>query len=320
MNKTMKFGGMAAVAVVATLSLTGCKWGDSDHKVQGQSVAEIDGEDVTVSQLDYEMRVLGVPDDKRTDDVKRRALAEILARKYMAHQAVADKVDRDPSISMGIDRQREETLARAFSRHRLSAQTETIGKSETDRYIGTHPNIFSDHKVFSVREIIFGATPDIAEIAKETVKAKTLDEIRAILDRHAVKYTTSYADIDGASLPESVLATVEARKPDDVFFSNVSNKAVFFKVESEQVMPPSADKAEAIARGQLQREILKDGLSSSEEAAIKSAVYVGDYAKLMEPVLKEGGLKALFTNDVNKKPEQADQGDKQPVQVDKKSN
>src|SRR5271169_4933167 len=76
--------------------LAGCSKHKTDEEAAapaGQVIAHVGPDAVTVQELENELRLSNVPLDKRSDAVKKRALGEIVVRKYLFQQAMAAKLD-----------------------------------------------------------------------------------------------------------------------------------------------------------------------------------------------------------------------------------
>ena len=97
----------------------------------GQVIAHVGPDDVTQNELDNELRLAGIPSDKRTDAIVKAALARVIQRKYLVQQALAGKLDREPTVHLDILRAREQILAGGFVQRDLSSKMSTISKNET---------------------------------------------------------------------------------------------------------------------------------------------------------------------------------------------
>ena len=94
--------------------LAGCGKKQAEPAVVGQVIAHVGPDDVTAQELDNELRLANVPADKRSDPIVKAALSRIVERKYLVQQAVAAKLDREPTVHLDLLRSREQILAGAF--------------------------------------------------------------------------------------------------------------------------------------------------------------------------------------------------------------
>ena len=96
--------------------LAGCGKKQEAQAVVGQVIAHVGPDDITQQELDNELRLANVPADKRSDQVVKGALTRIVERKYLVQQAVAAKLDREPTVHLDLLRGREQILpAPSFS-------------------------------------------------------------------------------------------------------------------------------------------------------------------------------------------------------------
>ena len=123
------------LAVASALALAGCGKKQEGQAVIGQVIAHVGPDDVTQQELDNELRLANVPADKRTDDVVKAILNRILERKYLVQQAIAAKLDREPTVHLDLLRSREQILAGAYVQRDLGSKITAISKNEIDNYI-----------------------------------------------------------------------------------------------------------------------------------------------------------------------------------------
>ena len=147
---------LAAAALVA-----GCGKKQEAQAVVGQVIAHVGPDDVTQQELENELRLAGISADKRTDAIVKAALSRVIERKYLVQQALAGKLDREPTVHLDILRSREQILAGAFVQRDLSSKMSTISKNEIDSYIQSHPKQFDQREVFQIEQISFAPPKDI---------------------------------------------------------------------------------------------------------------------------------------------------------------
>src|ERR1700749_5151929 len=161
---------IAAIACVlpAAMLLAGCGKKQAEPAVVGQVIAHVGPDDVTQQELDNELRLANVPADKRTDEIVKGALSRIVERKYLVQQALAGKLDREPTVHLDILRAREQILAGAFVQRDLSSRMSTISKNEIDSYIQAHPKQFDQRELFQIEQIAFTPPKDLEALTAST--------------------------------------------------------------------------------------------------------------------------------------------------------
>ena len=72
-------------------------------------------------------------------------------------QAVAAKLDREPTVHLDLLRSREQILAGAFVQRDLSSKMSAVAKNEIDSYVQGHPKQFDQRELFQVDQISFAS-------------------------------------------------------------------------------------------------------------------------------------------------------------------
>ena len=273
---------VSVFAAVLPLALTGCGEKTADQNAPaGQVIAHVGTNDVTAQELENEFRLANLPFDKRSDAVTKRVLGEIVLRKYAVQQAIAAKLDREPTVHLDILRAREQVLTNAVLQRDLTSKTSSIGKSEIDQFIGAHPDQFAKREIFNVERIGLTANAETQGVVDATNDFKTLDQVSQKLGAMGIPYTRSTGVLDGGDLPSDFLSHLQARKTDDIFFVRNGSNATFFKVTGEEPRPLTGEEAENRAREMMRVAAFKAIGEQIAQAAEASAKYEGEYAKIM---------------------------------------
>ena len=274
----------AALSGAACLLLiVGCskKNADNEGAPAGQVIAHVGADDVTIQELENEFRWANVPPDKRDDAAVKRMLSELIARKYLVQQALAAKLDREPTLHLDIMRSREQVLAGAIMQRNLMAKAGAIGKTEIDKYMGAHPSQFANREILNIDQIVLPITANIQSVIDATKDFKSLDQVDQKLTELGVLHSRSTGVLDSANISDEFLAALEAKKADDIFFVRAGSNGTFFKVTGAQSKPLTGEEAANRARQALRSELLRAEGAQIAQAADASAKYEGDYARIM---------------------------------------
>ena len=222
-----------------------------------------------------------MPADKRSDPIVKAALSRIVERKYLVQQAVAAKLDREPTVHLDLLRSREQILAGAFVQRDLSSKMSSVSKNEIDSYVQGHPKQFDQRELFQVDQISFAAPKDVEALAAATKDFKSLDQVEAKLNELNIKFSHGTATLDSATMPAEMLKVLDARKPDDIYFIRSRGGASFFKVTAVDQKPLTTDQANELAKRELRVDIGRKGAEAISKAALADAKFEGDYARIM---------------------------------------
>ncbi len=270
-----------ACVLPAAMLLSGCGKKQETQAVVGQVIAHVGPDDITQQELDNELRLANVPADKRTDAIVKGALTRIVERKYLVQQALAAKLDREPTVHLDLLRAREQILAGAFVQRDLSAKMSAVSKNEIDSYIQGHPKQFEQRELFQVDQISFPTPKDVEALAAATKDFKTLEQVEAKLNEMHIKFSRGDATLDSATMPPEMLKVLDARKPDDIYFIRSRGGASFFKVTSVDQKPLTGDQADNFARREVRVDIGRKGAEEITKAALADTKFEGDYARIM---------------------------------------
>jgi EpsD family peptidyl-prolyl cis-trans isomerase len=270
-----------ACALPAAMLLSGCGKRQETQAVVGQVIAHVGPDDITQQELDNELRLANVPADKRTDEIVKGALTRIVERKYLVQQALAAKLDREPTAHLDLLRAREQILAGAFVQRELASKMSGISKNEIDSYIQGHPKQFDQRELFQIDQISFTTPKDVEALAAATKDFKSLEQVEAKLNEMNIKFSRGAATLDGATMPAEMLKVLDARKSDDIFFIRSRGGASFFKVTSVDQKPLTGDQANDFARREVRVDIGRKGAEQITSAALADSKFEGDYARIM---------------------------------------
>ena len=270
-----------ACALPVAMLLAGCGKKQAEPAVVGQVIAHVGPDDVTQQELDNELRLANVPTDKRSDPILKAALSRIVERKYLVQQAVAAKLDREPTVHLDLLRSREQILAGAFVQRDLSSKMSAVSKNEIDSYVQGHPKQCDQRELFQVDQISFTSPKDVEALAAATKDFKSLDQVEAKLNEMNIKFSHGTATLDSATMPAEMLKVLDARKPDDIYFIRSRGGASFFKVTSVDQKPLSTDQANELAKRELRVDIGRKGAEAISKSALADAKFEGDYGRIM---------------------------------------
>jgi EpsD family peptidyl-prolyl cis-trans isomerase len=278
----MQQGRRVAVVGICGLMLVACGKKGSDQPLasKGQVVAHVGTEVVTNQELDNEFRWANIPADKQNDPATiKKVLGDLVLRKYLLQQALASKLDREPRVLLDVLRSREQVLASAYLTRK--AASAPAGKADVDDYLAKNPLKFSGRKILTIEQIAFRMGPDSQPVIDANKDAKSLDEIDQQLTSAGVPHGRQMGVLNSGEVPQDLMATIETKKADDVFFIRSGPNGLFFKIKGEEPRPLEGEAAADLARQLLRADALKAEVGLESMTANFEARYEGDYATIM---------------------------------------
>ena len=175
---------LPAVLLLAAV-LAGC--GDRDKESKpGQALASVNGEEITVLQLNEEIQRAGVP-AARQQEASKQLLQALIDRQLLEGAAEQEKLDRDPKVVQAIDRARALIVAQAYMQKRL-ANVARPTPAEVEDYYKQHPEFFANRKQFQMDQLVLAAKDLTPEARAAADAARSLEEVAVWLDAHKIKY------------------------------------------------------------------------------------------------------------------------------------
>ena len=174
-----------SIAILLAAALAGC--GDREKESKpGQALASVNGEEITVLQLNEEIQRAGVP-AARQQEASKQLLQALIDRQLLASAAAQEKLDRDPKVVQAIERARALIVAQAYMQKRL-ANIARPTPAEVEEYFDKHPEFFSKRKQLQMDQLVLAAKDLTPETRAAADAAKSLEEVAVWLDAHKVKY------------------------------------------------------------------------------------------------------------------------------------
>ncbi|MFW2830598.1 EpsD family peptidyl-prolyl cis-trans isomerase [Sphingomonas sp. ID0503] len=199
----MPFGPMKrslAVALIgaSALALAAC----GPKAPEGQVVATVDGEEVTLPEVNAEAQAANVPADADKKQIMPALVKQVVDRKLLVEVAKEKGIDKSPEFLVQKRRMEELLMAELLAKQ-LVGGLAVPTKADIDKFMGENPSIFAQRTGYALEQIRF-ARPTDASLVKQLEPANTLDEVAAILTKNNVKFERGPAQLDAGTLPPEV--------------------------------------------------------------------------------------------------------------------
>lgn len=233
-------------AVIAVL-LSSCQ-----KKAEGQTVAVVNNEEITASELNDELARENLSGSAATPEARNRALQQLISRRLLAQQAKSDGLDKSPEFLKQQRRTTEDLLINMMVSRQVNTQ-QVPSAEEIRRFEASRPEIFTNRETWTLDQLIYPLPKDKAVSAK-IVGAKTLDEVAQTLTAANIQFTRSQKKIDSAVFPHEIYQQIINLKPGEPFIAPGPDKAAASVVVAREPNPLPEDKARQLALQGLRRE------------------------------------------------------------------
>jgi EpsD family peptidyl-prolyl cis-trans isomerase len=264
----------------AAVALTGCGlFGDKGGKGDaptGQVVAELDGQEITVLEVNAELAGTPIPPNMTRREAEKLALNNIITRRMLSKAAEERELTKKPEFLLQERRASEQLRVQALARD-IAAKVVQPTRDEADKFIDENPAMFRERKFFILDQIQFLRPDNIDKLGFPA--AKTMPEVEAILQANNIQFRRQPASLDtlGAN-PEFVreVTKVLASNPNELFmFASRPQGApapvvLVNQVKETRVQPFTGDKAREFATNYLRNQRIQNALKAEVEKQQKS--------------------------------------------------
>lgn len=228
--------GVLMLGTAVVLSACGSK-----EKKAGQALVRVNGEEITMLQVNEELQNAAVRPEQR--EVRtQQLLKSLIDRQLILEEAERNKIDRTPDVMRAIERSKVQIIVQAYLESIASKVTKPL-KAEIDEYYQKHPEFFAHRKEYDLRQLII-ANKSYSEGLKTFIdSAKTLDEVATWMDKHGVVYIRRQATRSTSDLPKQAVAQLEILAPRHLFIVSEGDNKVLNILVATRESPISASNA-----------------------------------------------------------------------------
>jgi EpsD family peptidyl-prolyl cis-trans isomerase len=269
--------GLLLVAVVA-LALAGCdKLGiGGGGTPKGQVVATLDGQEITVLEVNSELAGTAIPPTMSRRDAEKQALESIITRRMLSKVAEERELQKRPEFLLQERRALEQLRVQALARD-IAGKVVTPTRDEAEKFMAENPYLFAERRFFLLDQIQFLRPANIEKLGLEG--AKTMEAVEQILGGAGVQFRRQPASLDALSANPAFVSEVSgviAKNPQELFmFATRPQGApapvvLVNQVKEIRVQPFTGDKAREFAINYLRNERIQNALKSEVERQQKT--------------------------------------------------
>lgn len=274
------------VTTALALGLAACGDKKESGPPSGQVVARLDGEDITILEVNAELAGAQIPPGMSRKDAERAALQNIIMRRMMMKLAKERKLDQSPQLKLQERRMGEQLLVQALASD-IANKVPQPTREEVDKFIAEHPEMFAERTIFEVDQIQFPRPANLESLP--LAQAKTMDAVQQVLQDAGIQFrrVDSKLDLLGANpnFVKEVTGLIK-RNPTELFMfpAPVGGGQIMLvnQVRSSSVQPFTGERARDYAKNLLRQvnvqETLVKTATAQQEAAKKLVTYQKGYA------------------------------------------
>lgn len=231
--KILKLIGLSLPIVALLLACNG----DSENKKNksSQALVDVDGNEITVLQLNEELARSGARADQ-LESASKQLLESLIARQLIVDEAIRAKLDRTPEVMQARDRANAQIIAQAYLK-RVTSKIDKPSKAEIDEYYQSHPQYFEKRKQFDLTIIRIATNDFNNELQKLLDGTRFIDEITTWLDKHNIKYNRIPSLRSTADLPSAMANMMLEKGKNYIFVTQEQGNSLLVSINSIKDSP-----------------------------------------------------------------------------------
>ncbi len=273
---------IALIIPVVMLALAGCSKHNGSEKTGSQVVAKVNGDEITVHQLNFALSKMGKLDQSQLKPASEKVLQKMVDTELLKQKAIAAKMDRDPQVLQMLEAAKQQVLAQAYMQKIASRQTSPSSEDVKDFY-DNHPELFSERNVYAIQEfVVQDGNKHAGEIEAGINAAKTADDISQWLKENDYVFKTTVSKKAAEQLPLDLLKKLNTLKAGDTVMVRGPDALVLLFLARVDKEPVSMEKAQAAIQRYLvnagQQALIRNEVSALRKEA--KVEFLGDFSNM----------------------------------------
>lgn len=215
-----------------------------------QVAARVNGDEITVSQLNYVLSRLGVSNQDEAKRAQHKALESLIETDLLAKQALQQGLDREPQVLQAIQYSKKKILAQAYLDRVLAHKNLTSPTNpQVRKYYNKHPELFAKRRIYHMREIsIHDSSNADKSVRAELAKATSFTQLSKWLDAHNISFTTQDHISAAENLPLGLLPKLDRLRSGDMVDISDDTQLRAIEMLSSDEQPLSKAEAEPLIK------------------------------------------------------------------------
>lgn len=264
-----------ACALGGLVLLAGC-----GKAPKGQIIAIVNGQEITLSQLDSEARDLPNPQDMDRKALRSALLEGLIDRTIEVQTAREQGLDKTPEYR-ALKLRNEEELLTAMLGHQVAQGVPLPADAEIRAYMHAHPLQFARRQRLTLDQLSFTPPRDRRRLAAALANVHSLDAAAMALQSIGIVAQRGTGAIDTAQADETVAIAIDRAPPGEPILLPQGDRLVVGTIAAREPIEAPADDARlAAARAVRAATLLRE--SQAQIAAARSTAKIS-YEPGFEP-------------------------------------
>lgn len=230
--------------LIAVVNLSACNKKAHTEDGNGRPISLAKVNDVEITMQQPAVDAVSANDWKMDGNavVDQKVLEMLIDRQLLQEEAMHHNLDRDPKVMQEIDRAKGQILAQAY----LQSKFVAIGspsEGEVNAYFLEHPELFSDRKLFSVKELVVATKDFNVQLKSRVDSANSIEQVAAWLDKNNVQYERGKLSRNTAGLAPEMIENLKAMRKNRIFVVETGEYTMLDFLYDVKPSPVTADAA-----------------------------------------------------------------------------
>jgi len=197
--------------LLVLLTLGACGKGGSG--ASGQVVAKVNGEEITIHQVNAAMARFGKLDEAQAKEAGKQVLNALIDQQLLLKKAAEKKLERDPAVMQALEGAKRQVLSQAYL-EKIMQNVSQPSANEVHEYYVQNPAFFENRRIYRFQEILLGNNnPATLKAAKEKLdQGKNLRDLALWLQSEKITFKADEVVKPAEQFPKEILQRVQALK------------------------------------------------------------------------------------------------------------
>ncbi len=262
--------------------LSGCG-GDtaSDDKSATQVVAKVNGEEVTIHQLNQLLSRVRVPEGEYSkEEIEKKALDSLIEKTLVLQAAKSVKLDREPAVLSALEEAKNKVLIDRYVQRTLESVAKPTDE-QIQRFYDDFPELFADRKMYVFTKLAISADAEQVErLIDEVKQGRTIDQIVTQLEQQEIKYKKMSEAKGEGKLANPILHFLSALQAGDIGYLKMNDGLLVIELHKLLDQSVALEDAKNVIAQQLWRDERKKASKKLVDSLKETAEieYVGKFA------------------------------------------
>ena len=245
----MRSKALTILLMASAIGVAGCK-----RSATGQVVAVVNGEEISLSELNGELKNAPAGADK--DAIRAAALQNLINRKLLVQQARDRGIDKDPDYLQQERRVDDQVLIEMLGQQ-VTKNVPMPTPAEMDRFIAENPQMFGQRAVYSLDQLVFPMPADRNQL-NAFKEDHSLAAVATRLEGMKIPFQRQQGKLDSVATPTELLKQVTSLPAGEPFVIATGGNVVVSVLGGKQEAPITGEQARRVAAEVIRKKAVTD--------------------------------------------------------------